>query len=159
MSRTDAEPKETLVTQIENLAWFHNSYKLDPTVSAMLNMLDRIQELYISKTCNNLFANLEKLRFYILPLSNFDLTEDLYVKMNARGKQLTSFENFKADLQHWIKDNAQKLGFADKNYVGRSMPYQVSHHRHKRKRKCIEKYAYVGSSCSFSNQRMVCYGR
>jgi len=125
LSRTDAEPKETLVTQIENLAWFHNSYKLDPTVSAMLNMLDRIQELYISKTCNNLFANLEKLRFYILPLSNFDLTEDLYVKMNARGKQLTSFENFKADLQHWIKDNAQKLGFADKNYAGRSMPYDM----------------------------------
>ena len=123
--RTGAEPKETLVTQIENLAWFHNSYKLDPTVSAMLNMLNRIQELYIANECSNIFANLEKLRFYILPLSNFDLTEDLYVKMNARGKQLTSFENFKADLQHWIKDNAQKLGFTDKNYAGRSMPYDM----------------------------------
>lgn len=123
--RKDVEDKETLVTQIENLAWFHNSYKLDPTVSAMLNMLDRIQELYIANECDSIFPSLENLRFYILPLSNFDLTEDLYVKMNARGKQLTSFENFKADLQHWIKDNAQKLGFEDKSYAKRSMPYDM----------------------------------
>ena len=107
----DEDAKITLVSQIENLAWFYNSYKLDPTVSAMLNMLDRIQDLYISNDCSNLFTRLERLRFYILPLSNFDLTEDLYVKMNARGKQLTSFENFKADLQHWIKDNGYPVIF------------------------------------------------
>ena len=44
----------------------------------MLNMLNRIQELYIANECSNIFANLEKLRFYILPLSNFDLTEASY---------------------------------------------------------------------------------
>jgi hypothetical protein len=36
--------------------------------------------------------------FYYLPLDNFGLSDDLYIKMNARGKALTSFENFKADL-------------------------------------------------------------
>jgi hypothetical protein len=29
---------------------------------------------------------------------NLPLSDDLYIKMNARGKQLTDFENFKADL-------------------------------------------------------------
>lgn len=36
--------------------------------------------------------------FYNQPLHDFGLSDDLYIKMNARGKQLTSFENFKADL-------------------------------------------------------------
>lgn len=115
----------TLISQIENLSWFHDSYKLDPTVESMMNMLDKIQELYIEHQCENVFENLEKLRFYILPLSNFDLTEDLYVKMNARGKQLTDFENFKADLQHWIKNNAQEIGFSEQTYDGRIMPYDM----------------------------------
>lgn len=46
--------------------------------------------------------------FYYLPLNEFKLTDDLYIKMNARGEQLTSFENFKADLIGYItkqKDN------------------------------------------------------
>ena len=115
----------TLISQIENLSWFHDSYKLDPTVQSMLNMLDKIQELYIEYQSENIFENLDNLRFYILPLSNFDLTEDLYVKMNARGKQLTSFENFKADFQHWIKNNAQSLGFNEQTYDGRIMPYDM----------------------------------
>lgn len=73
----------------------------------------------------NVFANLDRLKFYILPLSNFDLTEDLYVKMNARGKQLTNFENFKADFQHWIKHNIVKLDLKDQEYDGRIMPYDM----------------------------------
>lgn len=40
--------------------------------------------------------------FYHLPLQDFGLSDDLYIKMNARGKQLTSFENFKADLIGYI---------------------------------------------------------
>lgn len=43
--------------------------------------------------------------FYQLPLKDFGLSDDLYIKMNARGKQLTSFENFKADLVGYIRDN------------------------------------------------------
>lgn len=38
--------------------------------------------------------------FYLLNMEdkNMPLTDDLYIKMNARGKTLTDFENFKADL-------------------------------------------------------------
>lgn len=91
----------------------------------MLNMLDEIQRQYLKHECKNVFANLDRLKFYILPLSNFDLTEDLYVKMNARGKQLTNFENFKADFQHWIKHNIVKLDLKDQEYDGRIMPYDM----------------------------------
>ena len=81
--RLEVEPKINIITQIENLSWFHDAYKLDPTVQAMLNMLDEVQRQYLYHKCNNIFVKLERLKFYILPLSNFGLTEDLYVKMNA----------------------------------------------------------------------------
>ncbi|MBQ3546538.1 MAG: DUF262 domain-containing protein [Lachnospiraceae bacterium] len=119
------EPQENLISQINNLSWFHDSYKLDPTVQSMMNMLDKIQELYIGYNSEKIYKNLDKLRFYILPLSNFDLTEELYVKMNARGKQLTGFENFKADFQNWIKINAKSLGFGEQTYDGRVIPYDM----------------------------------
>ena len=45
--------------------------------------------------------------FYHLPLQDFGLSDDLYIKMNARGKQLTSFENFKADLIGYIKKQSE----------------------------------------------------
>lgn len=45
--------------------------------------------------------------FYHLPLQDFGLSDDLYIKMNARGKQLTSFENFKADLIGYITKQSE----------------------------------------------------
>jgi hypothetical protein len=45
--------------------------------------------------------------FYHLPLKDFGLSDDLYIKMNARGKQLTDFENFKADLIGYITKQAE----------------------------------------------------
>ena len=46
--------------------------------------------------------------FYNLSLHDFGLSDDLYIKMNARGKQLTSFENFKADLIGYITKRADE---------------------------------------------------
>jgi hypothetical protein len=37
-----------------------------------------------------------------LDLKEFNLSDDLYIKMNARGKPLTDFENFKAKFEQFI---------------------------------------------------------
>ena len=37
--------------------------------------------------------------FHLLILENFGLSDDLYIKMNARGRLLTSFENLKVEIQ------------------------------------------------------------
>lgn len=61
--------------------------------------------------------------FYHLPLKKFGLSDDLYVKMNARGKALTPFENFKADLIGYIRkqrkkeENEVQCGLADEHYI------------------------------------------
>lgn len=118
------EPKE----EITNLPWFFKLYQKDPTVSSMLNMLDAIHEKYKENNLN-LFEKLDQLKFYILPLNGFNLTEELYVKMNARGKQLTDFENLKADLTNWMKEenNPHKNEFKKRVFKnGREMFYYLS---------------------------------
>ena len=38
-------------------------------------------------------------------MENFSLSDDLYIKMNGRGKQLSNFDNFKADYFKWLEEN------------------------------------------------------
>ena len=97
------DDKIELSNIITNFYWFTNEN--DPTIKAMLNMINKIDEKYneIRKYNNSIkFDNLEKIQFYFLPLEDFKLTDEIYLKMNARGKPLTSFENFKADLTDYI---------------------------------------------------------
>lgn len=46
--------------------------------------------------------------FYSLDIHGINRTDDLYIKMNARGKPLTSFENFKADLAGYIEKSKNR---------------------------------------------------
>ena len=121
---------DTPSQQIELLPWYYKSYKKDPTIASMLNMLDEIHSQYSKCSAEEkpLLPSLEMLRFYPFPLDGFNLTEDLYIKMNARGKQLTDFENFKADWINWMKDekNPEVSSFSDiKEYQKRKMPYYM----------------------------------
>ena len=90
------DDKIELSNIITNFYWFTNEN--DPTIKAMLNMIDKKYKLYNE----NLFDRLKNIQFYFLPLEDFKLTDEIYLKMNARGKPLTSFENFKADLTDYI---------------------------------------------------------
>ena len=62
-------------------------------------MLDAIHELF--RNDQGLYARLvdnkrPAITFQLLDLKDFGLSDDLYIKMNARGKPLTPFETFKA---------------------------------------------------------------
>lgn len=89
-------------------SWFFEAWKHDPTVSGMLNTLDTIHELLKDKEINEerYWQPLKNgaVTFYWLDLEEHQLTDDLYLKMNARGKQLSKFENFKASLVKRIND-------------------------------------------------------
>lgn len=108
--------------------WFHKSYEKDPTVMGMLTTLEDIQKKY-EETSQSLFNCMDNLCFYILPLDGFDLTDELYIKMNARGKSLTDFENFKADIINWMKSekNKNKKEFDRKVWYKKiEMPWYLS---------------------------------
>lgn len=73
----------------------------------MLTMLDSIQHTFKDKT--DVWDKLNKISFHYIELQNFGLSDDLYIKMNARGKHLTDFENFKAKFEQRIKQNKWEM--------------------------------------------------
>lgn len=108
---------------VRNQTWFYSAYEQDPTIQSMLRMLngtdisdsnkmditDGIEEYCIQAELTEEKAKelLDRLKeedapigFYLLNMEDKDmpLADDLYIKMNARGKVLTDFENFKVDL-------------------------------------------------------------
>lgn len=92
-----------LSKEIINQAWFPLEWKKDPTISSMLVMLDAIDEKF--SDVPDLWGKLKDnaITFYFLPIKDMGLTDDLYIKMNSRGKPLTVFEHFKAELEREIK--------------------------------------------------------
>ena len=97
---------QTLSTELMDKNWFYDDWKHDPTVSGMLNMLDEMHEQLRDKTIDHYWSLLEQgiITFYWLDLEEHQLTDELYLKMNARGKQLSKFENFKASLVKRMAD-------------------------------------------------------
>lgn len=83
--------------------WFTDDFNCDATVCAMLNMLDDIDTLYKGHKLGNIHERLNRIQFYVLLLDQFDMTDELYIKMNSRGLRLTPFENFKASIVKYMK--------------------------------------------------------
>jgi hypothetical protein len=91
---------------IEDQPWFYLDWRLDPTLQSALTMLDAIHGRFGKDT--GLFSRLldkerPAITFQLLPLEHFGLSDDLYIKMNARGKPLTPFETFKARFEQDLK--------------------------------------------------------
>ena len=89
---------------IKDSSWFMNYWEKDPTVEGMLNMLDAIHEK-CKKTID--YPNLDKVSFFFFDLESNGLNENLYLKMNSRGKPLTAFENLKAKMEKVLPENVK----------------------------------------------------
>lgn len=86
--------------QILDSKWFFISWKHDATIRAMLKTIDIIHEIFQDvDSIWDALVNRKNVIFHLLILENFGLSDDLYIKMNARGKVLTPFENLKAEIQ------------------------------------------------------------
>lgn len=82
-------------------ARYLKTYDNDPTIISMLNVLDIIDKKCAVRKVTELQPVLwnrlmerHNVLFYKLTLDKFELTDDLFIKMNARGKKLTPFEIF-----------------------------------------------------------------
>ncbi len=89
---------------LKNQPWFAEEWLKDGTVKGMLEMLHTFSQQKALEEGPISFEDLRKISFYFLPLETFGLSEDLYVKMNARGKQLTPFEHFKSEFYKILQD-------------------------------------------------------
>lgn len=99
--------------QIINSKWFFLSWRNDPTINSMLRTLDSIHaRFYDIDNIWDKLTNENLISFYNINLEDIGLTDDLYIKMNARGKLLTNFENFKASFEKYILDSGWEINFS-----------------------------------------------
>ncbi len=99
---------------LRNCAWFDPEWEKEGTVTAMLGMLDEVatkraelQEVPYGRLS-------ECIRFYYLHIGKFGLSNELYIRMNARGEQLTSFEHFKSSFYKVIQHHPNLSSIKDK---------------------------------------------
>lgn len=109
----DYVPEEGILPSehIKDQNIYFDIWDKDPTIRHMLVMLDAIHEKFFDED-KELYPLLTRnmgenpiITFNYLPMENYALTDDLYIKMNARGKKLSDFENFKAKFIQHMKKN------------------------------------------------------
>jgi hypothetical protein len=108
---------EQLSAWIVDQHWYQFVWRHDPTIQAMLVMLDAIHEKFRGTDAAFVWRRLTDaeapaISFHLLPLPDMGSAEDLYIKMNSRGKPLTEFENFKAHLEATIEYSRRAKDFA-----------------------------------------------
>jgi hypothetical protein len=111
---SDPNDQNSFSKTIKNCPWYYLTWEYDPTIQAMLTMLDAIHEKFSNK--KEFFTKLLDIdkpiiTFLFLNLKEYNLTDDLYIKMNSRGKPLTSFENFKAKFEQYLASINTKRTF------------------------------------------------
>lgn len=106
---------KSIVEEINNQAWYFEAWTFDPSIKAMLVMLkdieQRYNELNSDKVWDILNHSQNPFYFYKLDMEKVGLPDDLYIKMNSRGKPLTEFEYFKAGFLEIIKNEELKRRF------------------------------------------------
>lgn len=103
------ENDDSLVAALRCRGWYGSDMKCDPTIQAMLDMIGTLEDAlkeekysgHLAEMKENLFEG-QCITFDLLDLDEYRLTDGLYVKMNARGKELTVFENWKAEFIEFL---------------------------------------------------------
>lgn len=115
-----ALPAETRPSSwIRDQPWYLYVWRDDPTVQSMLVMLDAIHARFADDDLTAVWARLvdpdvPAISFHLLPIDDMGSAEDLYIKMNSRGKPLTEFETFKAQLDKALDGSPRAAELADR---------------------------------------------
>jgi hypothetical protein len=106
---------KNIVEEINNQSWYFEAWNFDPSIRAMLVMLNDIEQRYKELKSDKVWAILNHPQnpfyFHKLDMEKVGLPDDLYIKMNSRGKPLTEFEYFKAGFLEIIKNEILKKRF------------------------------------------------
>ena len=123
---TDVPFSAKLSTAIKNCIWYAERWDYDPTIVAMLQMIDAIasklslssNQLNVSEMTERFFTD-SPIRFEVQNISKNTGIDDLYIKINARGKHLTDFEHFKVKFISLLAEkhpNSKYNGLCYKDY-------------------------------------------
>ena len=103
---------------IKEKDWFSWGWKFDPTIQSMLVMIDAIyEEIVDGIDMEEGRHRLDNIVFDFQDLNELKASDELFVKMNSRGKQLSDFDILKSVLEEELQ--IQKLEKKD----GTDEPY------------------------------------
>lgn len=103
---------DPLAKHFMDQSWFLPGWEHDPTIAGMLVMLDEIHKKFcnVKDLWKILTGDNACIAFLFQPLDKLGSSADeIFIKMNARGKQLTEFEHFKAQFIEEHAHLAQKF--------------------------------------------------
>lgn len=118
--------KRSLDKEIQNQNWFITSWRKNATVVNMLHTLrylhKKINEQNLDAIYNRLFvAQNPSITFAFLDMSEDNgLDDDIYIKMNGRGRTLSVFENLKSWMDQQVKGLAVAVewrGYMDNRWT------------------------------------------
>lgn len=99
-AKKDCKPSDI----IKGRDWFQWSWKYDPTIASMLTMIDAIcAEMDWSADMEECRKRLDNIKFNYLDLGKLGMSDELFIKMNARGKLLSDFDKLKSTLEEEIQ--------------------------------------------------------
>ena len=81
--------------------WFVTGWLYDATVANMLEALNKIHEIIGGIPASDIYT--QNISFDFLNIKEVGLDDDVYVKMNGRGRPLTYFENLKSWMDEQVK--------------------------------------------------------
>ncbi len=102
---------------IQDQSWFLHVWQHDPTIQAMLVMIRALDQQLVRTDLESAWARLASesepaISFHVLPIEEMGAGDELYIKMNSRGKPLTPFENFKARFEKALEGSPRAQEFA-----------------------------------------------
>lgn len=100
---------------IQDQTWYVSAWRHDPTIQSMLVVLNDLHRRFKDSDCHQAWERLidkdnPAITFHFLSIDDFDLgsADELYIKMNSRGKPLTEFEQFKAGFEKTIRQVSEE---------------------------------------------------
>lgn len=106
---------------ITDQPWYLFPWRSDPTIQSMLVMIGAVHErlsagdLDFETLWERLTSTDEAaISFLFLPIDDMESGDDLYIKMNSRGKPLTEFEAFKARLEKLLSSTGRQSELSEK---------------------------------------------
>ena len=115
----------SLAEQLSDQAWSFGAWQHDSTIQGALEMLEAIREKFAGEGAKEFYDKLQQpngpITLDVLNLEDLGLSDEIYIKMNARGKELTGFEKFKAWLigERW---ETNKLSWPDDGDEAKQWP-------------------------------------
>ena len=106
------EHRGSIVGAIQDSQWFRTTWNDEPTVNNILKALGIIDKWEVPNTIADI--HFENVTFSFLNMKEKGLDDDVYIKMNGRGRPLSYFENIKSWMDEqvgiiWKQEDGQEL--------------------------------------------------